>query len=65
MDAINKERRVKRAAKLLVMRFGADAAKQADRRMLELEMRHKMKSAKLWRRIGDAVRAELEPPEAD
>ena len=65
MDEVTRERRIKKAAELLVDRFGMDAPKQADRRMLELEMRHKMKSAKLWRRIGDAVREELRPTKVD
>lgn len=63
MESTNKERRIKKAAELLVARFGADAPMQADRRMLELQLRHKKKSAKLWRRIGDAVRVELKSPD--
>lgn len=62
MDPTNQKRRIKKAAELLVTRFGADAPQQAERRAQELEMRDRKKSAKLWRRIGDAARTELESP---
>lgn len=57
MDA--SERRIWQAAEQLVSRFGRDAPKQAERRALELELRHRATSARTWRRIGQCAREAL------
>lgn len=59
MDATGSERKIWQAAEQLVSRFGRDAPKQAERRAVELELRHRSASAKTWRRIGQRAREAL------
>ena len=60
MDVTGSERKIWRAAERLVNRFGRNAPIQADRRAVELELRHRPESADVWRRIGRRARETLD-----
>ena len=51
----NNENEIEQAARNMIERYGADALKEVDLRILELESRNPQEAVALWREIRERV----------
>jgi hypothetical protein len=58
----NKDKEIKNAASNMIERYGANALKEVDLRILELESRNQLEALQLWRAIRESVELLMDTP---
>ncbi len=56
------DKEIKNAASNMIERYGANALKEVDLRILELESRNQLEALQLWRAIRDSVELSMDAP---